>query len=86
MPSSRRDKQERQGRGPDARANEKGRTAMSLLKKFHKDEMGPPELSTVLLVAFIVVPLVGLLVFFGQELTDEAKKLWTDLFSDPIER
>ena len=36
------------------------------VKAFHNDEQGAPEMSTVLIIALIVVPLVIGIVFFGR--------------------
>jgi Flp pilus assembly pilin Flp len=39
---------------------------LSEIKRFHKDDGGAPELSTVLLVALIAVPLILAILYFGQ--------------------
>jgi len=39
-----------------------------LIQKFHDDDQGAPEMSTVLIIALIVVPLVIGIVFFGRML------------------
>lgn len=53
---------------------------MSILKTFHHDERGAPELSTILLVAFIVVPLLGLLIAFRDKISEKSVELWIDVF------
>ena len=36
------------------------------MQAFHRDEEGAPEMSTVLIIALIVVPMVVAIVFFGR--------------------
>lgn len=49
---------------------------MLFFSTFHKDERGTPELSTILIVALIVVPLVALLIVFRDKLEDKAQQAW----------
>lgn len=53
---------------------------MSVLRRFHEDEVGAPELSTILLIAFIVIPLVALLIIFSDKIAEKSTELWEDLF------
>lgn len=41
-------------------------TVWSGLKRFHQDETGAPEMSNVLIVALIAIPLVIALIVFGR--------------------
>jgi hypothetical protein len=50
------------------------------LKNFHESERADIPVGTVLVVAFIVVPLVILLVFYRKELVTKFKELWKAMF------
>jgi Flp pilus assembly pilin Flp len=45
-------------------------TATQLLRRFHSDEAGGPELSTVLILALVSIPLIIALMLFGQTVFD----------------
>jgi Flp pilus assembly pilin Flp len=51
-------------------------TIISQLKKLHRDERGAEGLEKLLIVAAIVLPLLGLLIWFRDELKDWVKGLW----------
>jgi len=53
---------------------------MSVLRRFHEDELGAPELSTILLIAFIVIPLLTLLIWFRDEIGKKASEMWDEVF------
>lgn len=53
---------------------------MSVLRRFHEDEVGAPELSTILLIAFIVLPLLGLLIMYRDKIATKASELWDQVF------
>lgn len=55
---------------------------MSIVRRFLEDERGAPELSTILLVAFIVVPLLGLLIVFRNQLGDKAKEMFEKVMGE----
>lgn len=48
---------------------------------FHYDEKGDLPVSSVLQVAFIVVPLVGLLIVAKDQLVEYFNQVWEELFS-----
>lgn len=52
---------------------------MSVLKRFHEDEIGAPELTTILLLALIVLPLLGLLIMYRDKIASTTSKLWDDI-------
>jgi Flp pilus assembly pilin Flp len=43
------------------------RSIFSTLNRFHHDEQGAPELSTIMIVALIAIPLVIGIILFGQK-------------------
>jgi len=51
-------------------------TIISQLKRLHRDERGAEGLEKLLIVAAIVLPLLGLLIWFRDELKDWVKGLW----------
>lgn len=53
---------------------------MSVLRRFHEDELGAPELSTILLIAFIVLPLLGLLIMYRDKIAEKTSELWDQVF------
>lgn len=62
---------------------------LSDLSKFltilHTDERGDNEnLGRLLILALILIPLVILIVVFGQQIADAAKKAWDDLIKKPV--
>lgn len=53
---------------------------MKSLKSFWNDDQGASDIvATLLKVAFIVVPLALLLIFFREEITDFANEQWQEL-------
>jgi hypothetical protein len=51
------------------------------LLDFHKSERADIPVGTVLVVAFIVVPLVILLVVYRKQLVTKFKELWDGMFA-----
>jgi Flp pilus assembly pilin Flp len=49
---------------------------VSTLKKLHRDERGAEGLEKLLIVAAIVLPLLGLLIIFRNEIRDWVVGLW----------
>lgn len=55
------------------------------LENFHESERADIPVGTVLVVAFIVVPLVILLVVFRKQLVTTMKQLWNDMFGQGVQ-
>jgi hypothetical protein len=55
------------------------------LLDFHQSERADIPVGTVLVVAFIVVPLVILLVFYRKQLVTKFKELWDGMFNSGVE-
>lgn len=55
---------------------------MSVLKRFHEDEAGAPELTTILLLALIVLPLLGLLIVYRDKIAEKTSELWTTIMGE----
>lgn len=58
------------------------KNTLEFLKRFHRDEQGPPEMGTVLIVALVVIPLVVVIVLYGKELADLFKRAWGQVTSN----
>lgn len=54
----------------------------NLLTRLYKDERGAEGLEKVLIIGAIVLPLLGLLIVFRNDLSDWAKSLWSDTQTD----
>ena len=53
----------------------------------HSDERGDNEnLGRLLILALILIPLVILIVVFGQQIADAAKKAWDALIKKPVKQ
>jgi len=52
--------------------------AVSQLKRLHRDERGAEGLEKLLIIAAIVLPLLGLLIVFRNEIKDWVGKIWQD--------
>lgn len=60
-------------------------TIMQVLGRLHADEQGDNEnLGRLLILALILIPLVILIVFFGQNIADTAKEQWDKLTGKPV--
>jgi Flp pilus assembly pilin Flp len=51
-------------------------TIISQLKRLHQDERGAEGLEKLLIVAAIVLPLLGLLIIFRNEIKDWVVQMW----------
>lgn len=51
------------------------------LKRLHEDDRGAEGLEKLLIIAAIVLPLLGLLIFFSKDLMAWVKGLWEQLKS-----
>ena len=57
-----------------------------LLTKLHNDERGDNEnLGRLLILALILIPLIILIAFFGQEIATAAKEQWDKVFGNPVD-
>lgn len=55
------------------------------MSALHADERGDNEnLGRLLILALILIPLIILIVFFGQNIADAAKKKWDELTGKPV--
>lgn len=53
-----------------------------LLARLHADEQGAEGLEKLLIIAAIVIPLLGLLIVFRNELTEWVRGGWDDIRND----
>lgn len=51
-------------------------------KKFWSDEQGAEGLEKLLIVGAIILPLLGILIFFKEEITDWVEGIWGDVEND----
>jgi Flp pilus assembly pilin Flp len=52
--------------------------AVNQLKRLHRDERGAEGLEKLLIIAAIVLPLLGLLIVFRNEIKEWVAKIWKD--------
>lgn len=58
----------------------------AMLTALHEDERGDNEnLGRLLILALILIPLIILIAFFGQEIATAAKTKWDEVFGNPVE-
>jgi Flp pilus assembly pilin Flp len=57
-------------------------SAWTLLKRLHRDERGAEGLEKLLIVAAIVLPLLGLLIIFRNEIRNWVVDIWTQAKGD----
>jgi Flp pilus assembly pilin Flp len=51
---------------------------MSQLKRLHRDERGAEGLEKLLIIAAVVLPLLGLLIIFRNEIREWVTQIWKD--------
>jgi Flp pilus assembly pilin Flp len=56
--------------------------AWTLLKRLHRDERGAEGLEKLLIIAAIVLPLLGLLIIFRNEIKTWVVDIWTKAKGD----
>jgi Flp pilus assembly pilin Flp len=54
------------------------RGIITQLKRLHQDERGAEGLEKLLIICAIVLPLLGALIWYRNDLKDWVKGLWTD--------
>jgi Flp pilus assembly pilin Flp len=54
------------------------RGIITQLKRLHRDERGAEGLEKLLIICAIVLPLLGALIWYRNDLKDWVKGLWTD--------
>ncbi|MEX2212575.1 MAG: hypothetical protein WD768_00510 [Phycisphaeraceae bacterium] len=52
------------------------------IKGFHKDEAGAEGLEKLLLIGAIILPLLGILIFFKQEIFTWVEGIWGEVRDD----
>lgn len=60
----------------------RARDVRAMLVRLYRDEQGAEGLEKLLILAAIVLPLLGLLIFFRNEIKDWVKQIWEDQRSD----
>lgn len=50
-----------------------------LLVRLHRDERGAEGLEKLLIFAAVILPLLGLLIFFGEDIKDWAADMWNKI-------
>ena len=58
------------------------KAAWTLVKRLHKDDRGAEGLEKLLILAAIVLPLLGLLIWFSKDIMDWAKDRWNEVKGD----
>ena len=58
------------------------RSLVQSLARFHRDDRGAEGLEKLLIIAAIVLPLLGVLIFFRDEIGDWIDGLWSDMRGD----
>ena len=55
---------------------------LNRIKGFHKDEAGAEGLEKILLLGAIILPLLGILIYFRTEITEWVTGLWGEVRDD----
>ena len=58
------------------------RYVMDSLKRLHRDERGAEGLEKLLIIAAIVLPLLGILILFRNEIKEWVVNIWEDATED----
>jgi len=51
----------------------------SMLLRLHRDERGAEGLEKLLIFAAVILPLLGLLIFFGEDIKEWVAKMWNTI-------
>jgi Flp pilus assembly pilin Flp len=54
-----------------------------LLRRLHRDQRGNVTVEKVLIIAFITLPLLGVLIFFKDKVIDLLKDAWSKISGSP---
>jgi Flp pilus assembly pilin Flp len=57
----------------------RGESLRSLVARLHRDERGAEGVEKLLLIAAIVLPLLGVLIIFRDDITKWVEEKWTDI-------
>lgn len=60
-------------------------SVIEVLKRFHEDDDGAPEMSNVLIVALIAIPLIIALIIFGRWAYEQFTDAQADLEGETID-
>ena len=52
------------------------------LRRLHKSEQGAEGLEKILIIGAIILPLLGILIFFKEEITTWMQGIWGDVKND----
>ncbi len=52
------------------------------LRRLHKSEQGAEGLEKILIIGAIILPLLGILIFFKEEITGWMQGIWGDVKND----
>ena len=55
------------------------KAVLSTIKRLHKDERGAEGLEKLLIIAAVVLPLLGLLIWFAKDIMEWAKDAWLEI-------
>jgi len=58
------------------------KSAWQLMKRLHRDDRGAEGLEKLLIIAAIVLPLLGALIWFRNDIGNWAKSLWDSVKGD----
>ncbi|MEM9294410.1 MAG: hypothetical protein AAGA57_01290 [Planctomycetota bacterium] len=60
-------------------ASHTARFARQTLSRLHRDERGAEGLEKLLILAAVALPLLGVLLYFGQDIKEYLSDSWTDV-------
>ena len=57
------------------------------LKSLHRNQLGGEKdnINTLLILALIVLPLLAVIIVFGNEIVEKAKEVWEDVMGNPVQ-
>ena len=55
------------------------RSMWKVVKRLHRDDRGAEGLEKLLIIAAVVLPLLGLLIYFAKDIMDWAKERWEEV-------
>ncbi len=54
----------------------------NLLARLHRDEQGATMLEYILIIAAVALPMVGIIIYFRNDIYEWAKELWENVRSE----